>query len=797
MAYSLQHYAKNYLRPFNNDFWRWSDDGTVIEWFNGQTIAFREEVINVLNLLEGDNFYPFGTIVLALAACQENWMIDERATFLEGLIDPSYSHANTHTRPYLKDTLAFMTIIRSLPTELRRGVYKTHLVRNHVLIGDTVPGLLDVAMPMIIDLQTGKVDEIIRTNGYRVTSKIFESILAPFDDALLRTATVHELESSLRTGIRNLPPAADGTPEPTGGSLIDELLADPETAGIARVTKHLVAALNIPMHTAVPAEQLPMGGVADITNRGTFDKLLLTELAQDDALLTARLVNNEALYLRREEPPDETPRERTILIDTTLRMWGTSRILAVSTALAYLQKADPETATGAYIISADDFTNVDLTTRRGVVSTLEKVDPGLDCVDGVNRFFRVTDTKADLIFITEAETITQPEMQLALQEWRMTLKLLVTVNRNGEINFYEYIQGSRKLISAVKLTLDDTLFAAQPAPPTKRAGKDGITTGNDKLAFLSTKPCPLYFPSAETIISNTTTYHHAELGVVTVTRTNRLLLWRNSSEGAIELLHNVETGSYCFGSVGKTLFLLVYGISPDENVLYSMNTSLDVSIKRTELKKEIHLAAFRPSGDYFQIRFFVKTRGASIEVLNPLNETWEHSTASAWPHTKAALSNWKHFINNGYSVLQRVDGIAITQTGQIALGELHLSLVNDTPSLRLVRNGSHHKSQSTLRATGPVTVSLTDNTRVRFQRFEWPNGSTATIDSRGLLHLKNTAAGLPEITIVLAIGVDIAAWASDGKYCGSTYFTGSKYGLTMMDADFYNEYIQRYIDNLQ
>ncbi len=263
------------------------------------------------------------------------------------------------------------------------------------------------------------------------------------------------------------------------------------------------------MHAAAPAEQLPMGGIADITNRGSFDRLLLTELAQDDALLTARLVNNEALYLRREEPPDETPRERTILIDTTLRMWGTSRILAASTALAYLQKAGPDTATDTYVVSADDFENVDLTTRNGVLSALEKVDPGLDCIDGLNRFFRVTNTKADLIFITEAETFAQPEMQLALQEWRMMLKFLVTVNRNGELNFYEYIQGSRKLISAIKLTLDDTLFAGQQTTAPKRADKVGITTGHDKLAFLNARPCPLYFPSAET---HNFKYYHVSSG---------------------------------------------------------------------------------------------------------------------------------------------------------------------------------------------------------------------------------------------------------------------------------------------
>ncbi len=69
--------------------------------------------------------------------------MDERAAFLDGLVDPSHTQAYSNIRPYLKDTLAFMNIIRSLPAELRKGVYKTHLIRNHVLIGGAIPGLLN------------------------------------------------------------------------------------------------------------------------------------------------------------------------------------------------------------------------------------------------------------------------------------------------------------------------------------------------------------------------------------------------------------------------------------------------------------------------------------------------------------------------------------------------------------------------------------------------------------------------------------------------------------------------------
>ena len=54
----------------------------------------------------------------------------------------------------------------------------------------------------------------------------------------------------------------------------------------------------------------------------------------------ARLANNEALYLRREDLPAEKEERRHLLIDTTLRMWGLSRVFAVSAGLAITKRKD-------------------------------------------------------------------------------------------------------------------------------------------------------------------------------------------------------------------------------------------------------------------------------------------------------------------------------------------------------------------------------------------------------------------------------------------------------------------------
>ena len=70
--------AARYLTPPDGAFWRWSDDGDVIEWSNGPTIAFRSEVAAVLARLTPHGLPAMELVVLLLAACRDTWGEDPR-----------------------------------------------------------------------------------------------------------------------------------------------------------------------------------------------------------------------------------------------------------------------------------------------------------------------------------------------------------------------------------------------------------------------------------------------------------------------------------------------------------------------------------------------------------------------------------------------------------------------------------------------------------------------------------------------------------------------------------------------
>ena len=96
------------------------------------------------------------------------------------------------------------------------------------------------------------------------------------------------------------------------------------------------------MHHQLPGDQ-PLGGFSDLSNKGDFDKLLISEFANDELLLLSRVANNEALVLHREIPPGTDDLQRVVLLDVSLKSWGNPRILAYATMLAIARhpRTDP------------------------------------------------------------------------------------------------------------------------------------------------------------------------------------------------------------------------------------------------------------------------------------------------------------------------------------------------------------------------------------------------------------------------------------------------------------------------
>jgi hypothetical protein len=76
----------------------------------------------------------------------------------------------------------------------------------------------------------------------------------------------------------------------------------------------------------------------------------------------------------------------------------------------------------------------------------------------------------------------------------------------------------------------------------------------------------------------------------------------------------------------------------------------------------------------------------------------------------------------------------------------------------------------------------------------WPDGSTATLDSRGLLHCRSSDSGIPEFTLVLSES-RVSGWCADGRRWGDEYFLGPNV-QTVTDHDILHSLLRPFLRSL-
>ncbi|MBT1686775.1 hypothetical protein [Dawidia soli] len=783
----------HYFRPGKGALWRWSADQDVVEFGTGETITFREELLLLLQYLTDQGFPPLPCVLYILYACHE------APDGIENTMPYQRLHAWTPVAG--PDITQLLRVIQGLPAEWRTGARKGLLLQE--IFRDAWPAVPpDHARSVLDEFRSGRLDaQALQENPTATYNEVNTDGLR---DAARRFPTTASLLLRLRTGLDTLPEVAVSVPELPADDLLRQLLSDPKTEGVARLTQRLVAALHITMHTDA-AGDLPLGGYADISTRGDLDRLLLSELAHDDAMLTARLVNNEALYLRREEPPDRVHRQRVILLDTTLLLWGIPRVFAVSAALACTQKLPPHTTAYAVALGGETHAPLDLSGHAGIVHALEQLDGALHCGAALENVIRRGgfDEDADYLLITDEEALLDPGFEARFRTAREQLQFLITVSRQGTLHFYALRNGRRKLLNSATYDLGDLLLKQQKNADTTRV--------ETPPTFLQTHPVPLYFPPVKLSTTPQMAYQ-TPTAVYCVTHAKRLLYWHDRQHGATELLHHIHGNWYLFFT-GEEGFLSMLAFDTTDQQLHYYKFDLKhTTYVHMDLSGQPISAAFLLHNGYicFQGRHgligvnCLHARLATDEELKTalaLEEVRGHSAIAKtqgryrYENDTFSLPEMRRFTNVRSNVLQHVRSVVATPEGYLLINKKILRPDGDgTLALRPTQDDKPLESH--YEATPGKGCALTENPAVRFYPFHWPNGSRAYGDSRGLLHLESGKAGIPAVTLVLTLDPSVTCWSSDGYVCGSPYFIRDE-KLTRLPVDvFYEKYIKRFIDDI-
>lgn len=524
-----------YLAPPEGAFWKWRERTQVATWFNGETIAFRPELEPILRRLAEGGLPPLSLILLVLAATRDSCR--QALARKDNLINlvRSFGGLPKDDRHELTDGLMR---IAKLPGELRHP----------------------------IEARTGLVEFVFESGGPRTSGEnakvICDTLSYELSSRSVRLRNVpptkHELQHGLRTLLKGLarldeealrlrqwtgldqligPAEIEPMPVEQVRSLIESLQDDQELHGVARLARALMAAVHLPRPIQEP-EELPIGGFSDIANRGSPDRLLVSELAHDNLTLAVRVALNEALYLRREAPPKTPSPARRILIDAGIRLWGVPRVFATAVAMALTATADGHSAVTTFRANADSMDPADLTTRQGLVDHLAALT--LDAHPGraLERFVTDlpgTNAAADRVVVTSEKAIADREFQRGLARHQGVGIYLATVNRRGQFRLLHQSGHARKLICEADLPLEDLLRRRRrpTASLFDERGEEGLP------AIFHVRPFPLRIPRRKFawerswVVPDTGCFEFATDG--------RLLLWDEPGRGPRQLADHIRT----------------------------------------------------------------------------------------------------------------------------------------------------------------------------------------------------------------------------------------------------------------
>lgn len=526
--------ASKYLRPLADSFWQWRDDGDVLSWRDGTTIAFRPEVAAVLSSLAPTGLPSLGAVALVLAACRDTWTAS--AEELGTLLSMHFYHREGDTRHDLvRDVSEGLARVRNLPRELRQPLPARGVLFELIFQGTRTVVPREHAADVLALLESRVPEEITTPAGewaYAIDALVRDLKFLRIGLARVNAET---LRLRLRTGLDELPiPVEEELPlAERVRALLKQLESDEELCGLARLAKQLMAAMTLP-HALLDREDLPVGGVSDIVNRGPLDRLLLSELAHDDLTLAVRVALGEALYLRRESPPRTPPRQRALLLETGIRSWGVPRVFATAVAMALAATDDHHSEVVALRARGRVLEPVDLATREGLVTHLAALDcelhPGA-ALDAFQQHVAGESGAAEPVLITTDDVLDDHEFLNALAAAKLAPLLVTTVNRAGVMRLIGRTARGTKLIREAQLDLADLL---REPKRTLSSLIDRDAAGG--LPAIFAVRFPLLLPHS---IDAARIRHLEGHGALALTKDRRVMLWSTPGRGAEQLADEI------------------------------------------------------------------------------------------------------------------------------------------------------------------------------------------------------------------------------------------------------------------
>jgi len=817
--------SQKYFQHYDDYFWSLTNyvvgsEATEYEMPSGGTIAYREYIIEVLEHLSEESWPPFGALLLAVIATNHNASVDLDAIYKYGKAKekPSaYPNANLFKT---EATVDFLRLLEKLPAAYKTGnkrllLFQTIFEKCHNRVSKEKAKLY--------------LDE------YKFAGKNqIQSI--PFNDAnfikdfktiaLLKTKFLSV--NSIIEAMENLPEQQLELEEELEQNqvsekpkdFVEQLIEENKTFQVGSLIKRIWSGLNIPLHHNTPSSQ-PLGGISDLTNKGDFDKLLISEFANDDLIFMSRLANNEALYIQREIPPEDDKFKRILLMDSSLKNWGNPKIVNFATALAIAKHPKTDIECELYVLG-ESHEKTAFETVHDVIDGLSLLSGKLDCSEGLKSYFQyandLEEENENFLILSEA-SLKSVAMQKAIHENFDQLKYLITTNESGEITIYKIKNKGKKHIKTIHLSLAD-LWSKK----TKYIAEE-IIEANHEL--------PILYPVAK----NYKSVFHYNSKFYTVSR-GKLFQFVDVSKGVLKIAENIRLtqGQYVMIQNSKKHLILFNLV---ENVLESYNIDQGVSIGKQSVYNPKSEAIFLfQEGDNAYLKLEQEYWKILEDcILQPVSES------VALDGYKKELDLFKksyYYKKDNFNVLYSTDNIWINKDRKYLdfnnyglLDNQLLSIIENNTFLSfeaqvdlIFKNKGKQPLQVVKFLKQHLNISLSEaknitdsNLKVilenvteqeaedlkyqiedlgaicytKVNSFKTPDGSTITCQD-GIAILESSNVLIPKIYIPLIIK-GMTAMATPYEFAGNDYFLPKENKLTVISVqDFHEKYINPFIN---
>ncbi len=805
MNQKITHSSLEYFKSYSDYFWSWEEHGEVIQSQPfSTTIGYREDIVRVLEDVSHDISPRFGSVLLIIYACSHHfkpYTYDEALQMIRNAKDDD-TVSDQVVEYHVVKAFKLLKTINALPDHLKKGQKRVLLLAEILKENKlTIPNYSEI----LKDFNSGNSDDVIFKKKFQIT---YAELLADFhvlSNADNELSSTEILQEKLETGVIGLQ-KQDLPLEKK--DILAELLKEKETAALSDLAKHFMGSLKIPIHLEDTSD-ISLGGVSDVSNKGDFDKLLLSELAYSDDVFLSRLINNEALYFKREASPENLTKNRIILLDATIKVWGSPRLLALALTLAFKFHPKSKLNTKLILLDGESYLDNAIDNVDQIKEALKFLSPYLDCSLSLNAVINSKEiSKEDeVIFVIEESNFYEKKLQKVFNLNKKLIDFLVTIKRDGLVNYFSIVNESLKKLGKVTINMEQVVNTKRRF--TKATRKTSIQTD---LPFF-----PAFYDRAPTYpILHCATQYHLESsliylpngGAIVKTRFNELVYYpKKQPKGKAGYTIKNNTGNYKFNfTLSKTkdkVYFLTY--SPSKLAGFSVINLDDFSIAYVDLKtlinKEFRRFKVTTHGEDFYIH-----AGSESYIFNRIEKKLYPVREPKSDEKKGKDSRVNYNLTSVETPFVKMNIVRITTDGCLVFNAKKLDFqswdknhLHFAPEHRLVFKGN--KEKHTYIATSRTTVlkktHVFDNPKIKFRHVSFKDGSEILFDNKGFAHLKSSDKYLPEITVKMQLNAPVSIYVSTGEISAQEHLINDKLKLSKINAkEAHKMYLQPFIQNI-